>query len=334
MAISGTGTTYNLPNYHGELFTVAVTATPFLSAIGGIHGMQTVKSWKWEWQTVGRRSSSTNNAVLEGQDAPTATAQVKANVTNVTEIHHSKVSLSYSKLAATAQYAGVNVGQELDDAQDDEETFQINAELESMALDVNLSFLTGTLQMPTDNTTIRHTQGLVGAISSNVNSNGGSSRALTPAIVNQLLKTMRLAGAPLVPGMNDQAGNPAPRTVFLCGSDQKLNLTNIYSAASTLSAPVRSMSVAGMAIDTIVTPFGTFGILEDPSFPARKIAVADLGVCKPMATEIPGKGLLFVEPLSKTGATDNSQIYGELGLQYGPQQFHGLISDLQNSDGS
>jgi Family of unknown function (DUF5309) len=261
VAISGVGTTYNLPNYHGELFTVAITETPFLSAIGGINGAKTVRSKEWEWQTIGRRSNSANNAALEGQAAPTATGQARSNVTNITEIHHSQIAVSYSKLAATGQFAGVNVAPEFDDAMVDELQLQTQAELQSIASDVNLSFLSGTFQKPTDNTTARHTQGILGAISSNVSSNGGTNRALTPAIVNNLLKTMRLAGAPLAPGAVDQTGAATARTVFLVGSDQMLNLTNIYSAQTTLSAPVRSTSVAGMAIQTIITPFGTFGIL-------------------------------------------------------------------------
>ena len=36
--VSGTGTTWNLPNYAGELFTASPTKTPFLSAIGGLSG--------------------------------------------------------------------------------------------------------------------------------------------------------------------------------------------------------------------------------------------------------------------------------------------------------
>ena len=39
-AVAGQGTTFNLPNYHGELFTVTPTETPFLSAIGGLAGAQ------------------------------------------------------------------------------------------------------------------------------------------------------------------------------------------------------------------------------------------------------------------------------------------------------
>ena len=36
--VTGTGTTWNLPNYAGELFSASPTKTPFLSAIGGLTG--------------------------------------------------------------------------------------------------------------------------------------------------------------------------------------------------------------------------------------------------------------------------------------------------------
>ena len=332
--ISGTGTTYNLPNYHGELFTVAITETPFLSAIGGINGSKTVHSKTFEWETIGRRTSSANNSALEGQNAPTATGQARSNVVNVTEIHHSQISVSYSHLATqNGQFSGANIAPEFDDALIDEIQLQTMAELNSMAIDINQSFLSGTMVIPSDNTTARATQGILGAIQSNVSSNG-SNRALTPAILNELLKEMRLNGAPLPVAALGQDGTPQARTVIMCGSDQLLNITNAYAAQSTLSAPVRNQFVAGMAIQTITTPFGTFGVLEDPWMPAREIAVVDLSVCWPVFTEIPAKGVLFVEPLARTGAFENFQLYGEVGLEYGPEKYHGLITNLLNSDGS
>lgn len=36
--VTGIGTTWNLPNYAGELFTADPTQTPLLSMIGGLTG--------------------------------------------------------------------------------------------------------------------------------------------------------------------------------------------------------------------------------------------------------------------------------------------------------
>ena len=38
MAVSGLGTTWNLPNYAGELFTADTSKTPFLTMAGGLTG--------------------------------------------------------------------------------------------------------------------------------------------------------------------------------------------------------------------------------------------------------------------------------------------------------
>jgi hypothetical protein len=54
----------------------------------------------FEWQTVDRRASSANNVALEGAAAPTGAERSRANVSNVVEIHHSAIEVSYTKLAA------------------------------------------------------------------------------------------------------------------------------------------------------------------------------------------------------------------------------------------
>ena len=316
-AVSGQGTTFNLPNYHGELFTVTPTETPFLSAIGGLGGAKTAHAIDFEWQTVDRRASSANNAALEGAAAPTGSERARVNVKNCVEIHHSAIEISYSKMGASANFAGVNVGPQWDDVMVNELALQTQAELESIAVDVEKSFLSGTYARPADNSTVRKTQGVLGAAAT-VSANAGTNRALTSAIVNSHIQAMFDAGAKL----------PEASTVFIVGSGQQVNLTNTYAAASTLSAPVRDRNVAGMNINTVVTPFGTFGVLVDRWMPANQIALVDLSVCYPVFLEIPGKGLLFTEELARTGSSRKFQLYGEIGLEYGPAIAHGLIKDL------
>src|ERR1041385_4994136 len=103
-AVSGQGTTYNLPNYHGELYQVTPTETPFLSAIGGLTGGKKTLSVEFEWQTEDRRSSPANNSVVEGAPAPTAAERSRSNISNVVEIHQSAVEVTYTRQAATGMY--------------------------------------------------------------------------------------------------------------------------------------------------------------------------------------------------------------------------------------
>src|SRR3954471_23417466 len=103
--ITGQGTTFNLPNYVGELFALSRETTPFLSAIGGLSGGRSTNATEFEWQTYDLRDASQGRQALEGANAPTAEQRVRANVRNVVEIHHEAVEVSYTKQAATSQIA-------------------------------------------------------------------------------------------------------------------------------------------------------------------------------------------------------------------------------------
>lgn len=319
-AVSGQGTTFNLPNYHGELFTVTPTDTPFLSAIGGLNGAKTCHAIDFEWQTIDRRSSSANNAALEGAAAPSGAERARTNVKNCVEIHQSAIEVTYSKLGAVGQFSGANVAPQWDDLVLNELALQTQAELESMAVDVEQSFLSGTYARPADNTTARKTQGVLG-VAATVNANGGVSRAITKAIVDSTLSSAFKAGAKL----------PQDSTVFMCGPDQKVALSNVYSAAPQLNQATFTRNIGGVAIDTIVTDFGTFGVMTNRWMPTGQIAIVDLSVCYPVFMEIPtphGAGTLFVEELARTGSSRKFQLYGEIGLEYGPTNAHALIKDL------
>lgn len=54
--VTGTGNTFNLPNFAGELFTASPTRTPFLSMIGGLSG--------------GRKTDNDRFVILDRRKAP------------------------------------------------------------------------------------------------------------------------------------------------------------------------------------------------------------------------------------------------------------------------
>lgn len=45
--VEGLGTTWNLPNYAGELFTADPSQTPFLSMIGGLTGGKQTNNYEF-----------------------------------------------------------------------------------------------------------------------------------------------------------------------------------------------------------------------------------------------------------------------------------------------
>lgn len=397
-AVSGLGTTFNLPNYHGELLQVTPTETPLLSAAGGLNGGgRTVDGKSFEWQTEDLRDPEMRPRV-EGADAPASEERARANVENVVQIFQEAVSTSYTKQAATGQYAtassapyesnsgGANpVG--------NEHAHQVMLALKTIARDVNYAFWHSKLVKPTTNATARQTAGLLSVIASNrvatgevtglttgaaniVNETGTSVAngdkvvfTVPPAelradrayfVVSKATDSFKVAatsgggaitiatgqsGIAYVPAKTDVTAdgvNELMQSVFDNGgiseqatatlfvpSRQKRALTKAY-ATSYGNAQLlnQTRSVGGVSMDTIVTDFGTLNVAIDRALPPDAIVVVSVEQVQPAFLPIPGKGVLFEEALAKTGASDKTQIYGEIGLEYGNEAAHGVLRGL------
>lgn len=333
-AVSGLGTTHNLPNFTGELIQVTPQDTPFLSAISGlsaenfegtIAGCQPTTSTVFQWQTTDLRDAADDRQRLEGADAPTAAERTVGNVFNVVEIHQEKVSLSYSKLAATGQYAATGsnqvgaAGVPGMNPKANEMAFQLNAQFAQIARDIEKGFLAGTFQDPADNTTARKTRGLIAATATNVLAAGGA--LLSADDGELLLRLMHMVWAN--GGISDEG-----TAVVICNGFQKRQLTKAFVGGY---QPL-SRTVGGVKVDTIVTDFGTLGVMLDRHMPTGTVQVASLEQCVPVVLSVPDKPVgFFVEDLAKTGSAENKQIYGEIGLKYGNEKAHGKITGLATS---
>lgn len=400
--ITGLGTTFNLPNYHGELFALTPADTPLLSAAGGIGGGGQVDSTTFEWQTYDLRDAASRPR-LEGAAAPTAEERVRANVSNVCQIFHEAVSTSYTKQGATGQYTTPGSAPFQQPAGEavviSEHQWQIMNSLKQIARDVNYVFWNGTKVVPTTNGTARATQGLLGAMTSNAQvadatnpltvgasaattvitathnlvpgdkvvftdvgasttivpgraywvktnsttvsftisaTNGGAAITVGTATVSfygmkqATLVTPDMVGG-LLQSVFDNGGITEEETATLfCSSGVKRALSKAYATAysSTAGLLAGTRNVGGVAMDTIITDFGTLNIKIDRQLPADALAVVSLEMVDPVFLNIPGRGVLFEEELAKTGASDNTQIYGEIGLKYGNQASHGVIRGL------
>jgi len=310
-AITGQGDSYDLPNYVGELFNVSPTDTPLLSAIGGMTGGKSVTSKQFTWQTTDL-ASATQTAVVEGAD-PVMKGRTRSEVTNVAQIMQYGVEVSYTKQAAVGNLSGESIiGNQ---PVQDELAFQLDMAMKTAARDIEHSFIQGTYVADTNITTARKTRGMLAAVATN--EVAGGAAALTQAKVESALKKMADSGAPF------------EMPVIFANAFQKQKLSSIYSSALAL-AP-RDRNIGGVNITTIETDFGEVGIVFERHIPADDVLIADLAFLKPVFLDIPGKGHFFVEPLAQTGAAYKYQVYGEIGLEYGPEQFHAKITNLSTS---
>ncbi|MDV6276380.1 DUF5309 family protein [Rhodococcus erythropolis] len=392
--ITGLSTTFNLPNYHGELIAITPEDTPLLSATGGLGGGKQASSTSFEWQEFDLRDPQIRTR-LEGADAPNPEARVRSNHDNVVQIFHEAVSTSYTKQAATEQYASNASG--VSNPIANEHAWQVTQSLKQIARDVNYAFWHAQYNKPSDNTTARQTRGLLQAITSNkqyvgdateivgasaatdtitvthalaaddkvVFTDVGASTAIVPnraywvksvsttasfkiaatkggAAITVGTATVSFvpvkAAATLTPDLvgnllqsvfeNGGISEQGTATLFVAPG-QKRAITRAY-AASNVGAQqlVGTRNIGGLSVDTVITDFGTLNVAIDKALPADALVVLSLEQIDPVFLSIPGKGVLFEEELAKTGASEKTQIYGEIGLAYGNERSHGVLRGL------
>jgi hypothetical protein len=141
--------------------------------------------------------------------------------------------------------------------------------------------------------------------------------ALTGDHVNDLLQLAYDNG-----GISEQE-----TATLLCNSIQKRAVTKAF-ASQYGQYQETSRNVGGVNMTTIVTDFGTLNVMMDRHMPQDTLAVVSLEQLMPVFLNVPGKGVFFEEPLAKTGASDEVQLYGEIGLKYGAERQHAVMTGL------
>lgn len=160
---------------------------------------------------------------------------------------------------------------------------------------------------------------------------GGSVQAISADGVVDVYKSSALT----IPKLNvlmqsvwDNGGMAESATTAIAvNSGLKMALSELYANAYGKFQET-SRNVGGVDLTTIVTDFGTLNVMMDRFVPQGTLAVVSLEHCAPVYLEVPGKGHFFAEPLAKTGATDRTQLYGEVGLEYGNEKAHGKLVGL------
>jgi hypothetical protein len=332
--LAGWGT-FNLPNFVGELFKTSPLETPLLSTIGGMSGGESIASVKFSWQTTQHRAPAlqggpADRTFIEGDDA-TFQVQDRSEIVNVAEIFQYGVELTYSKQAASGMLSAAGLGalavpvsaQVLGNQPvQDEMAWQLQIKLEQCALDLEIAFLTGTLAYAANGTT-RATQGISGAVAAATSLDGqliadfpGAAHIVNgDEAVNVLAQAMFDEGAPL-------------RNVQIhMGSAVKRDVSSSFQGGNGNISP-RSYNKFGVNATEIETDFGNFPMVLNRHIAVETMIAIEMDVTKPCFMPIPGKGHFFLEPLAKSGSYDRQQLYGEIGLKYGPPGWHGKVDNL------
>ena len=303
---------FNTPNYSGMLFNKGNTKTPFSTLIGGrrkiTNHVEFVTGQEFETAT-GTQPNISESASLTAPEASVITREQK---TNVTQIFQESVGASYAKESNMGTLSGLNVaGQQANPVS--ELDFQVAAKMAKIAQDIEYTFLNGTYNKATSDTTVNKTRGLLTAITSNVIAAAG--KPLTFLLLCELIKEI-----------TDSNGS-ADNLILGLDSVSRMQL-NADAATNDLTIVGNSRNINGINIDTVLTPLGTIGIKDLKYLPSGTVVLFDPAVMSPVEQPVPGKGNFFMEELAKTGAGTKYQIFGQIGLDHGPEWYAGKITGL------
>lgn len=311
--IAAMADSFSTPNYIGELFQVGKVNTPFLNMIGGLTGGgKQANAFEFPISQEWNLNAGSQPNISEGASvtAPTPTTFVRGQKHNTCQIFHRSVTVTYAKQSQAAQLSGLNI--EGTNPVRDELSFQIMANLEQVAKDADYTFINGVYAQAADVDTAARTRGMLPAIQTNVIDHSGVPAALTEQDIKDLVRTMADNGCPFT--------NP----VLFAGSTQVQAISTLWEDKFMSD----SRTVGGIAIKQILTDFCQLGIVWAPHMPADQIMVVDMAYVAPVFLPVPGKGYLFYEELSKSGAAEKGQLYGQIGLDHGVEMFHGKITEL------
>lgn len=309
--VNGTGTTFNLPNFAGQLYTATPSVTPFLNLIRE----NAVKTDNFQFSTGAEYShnAAAQPAISETASltAPTAISYVLSQNTNVTQIFHERISVSYAKQSSGGRLSGVSSSNEFGSVPN-ELDFQTARALEKIARDVEYTFINGTYQLASNANEANKTRGMLAAAGTVIDC---ENAALTQDFLKAAYKGAYDAGADFTD------------MVLVCGSDIKQRITDIYGSQWGFSLPpVRN--IGGINVTQIETDFGQVSVLLSRFIPDDVLLGADISCIRPVEQDVPDKGNFFREPLSKTGACEEYQIFGQIGLDHGPSWKHFKIINI------
>ena len=309
-------TSFGVLNYSGMLFNKGNTRTPLSSIIGSkaktTNHVEFVTGQEYTAGGAGTQPEISENDSLKAPDASVVTREQK---TNVTQIFMEAVGVSYAKQSNMGTLSGVNiVNQQANPI--NELDFQVAAKIQKVNRDIEHTFINGTFQKASDDATANKTRGLVEAITSNTLAMGEKPLGLWD--IADMVKKVYEGNA------------PSDGLCLWCDAVTMFQV-NADAVQNGLTVVPGARNINGIALSSVVTPLGVVYLYLGECLPAGTAMLLNLDVIAPVYQPVPGKGNFFLEPLAKVGAGEKYQLFGQIGLDHGPEWYHGKFTGISTT---
>ena len=171
----------------------------------------------------------------------------------------------------------------------------------------------GTYNKATTDATINKTRGLTEAIESNV-----------IAMASKPLGLWNIAD-----GVKKvyEANAPQDGLVLWCDATTMFQI-NADAVQNGLTVIPAAREINGIKLSSVVTPLGVVYLYLGEFLPKGTALLLNLDVISPVYQPVPGKGNFFLEQLAKTGAGEQYQLFGQIGLDHGPEWYHAKFTGI------
>ena len=305
-------TSFGVLNYSGMLFNKGNVRTPLSSIIGG--RAKTTDHVEFVTGQEFTSGGGTQPAISETASltAPDATVVTREQKTNVTQIFQESVGISYGKMSNMGTLSGINVANQAANPMN-ELDFQVAAKMMKINADIEYTFINGAYNKAATDATINKTRGLVTAITTNKTAK--ASKPLGLWDIADMVKKIYGQNAPT----NGLCLWCDATTMFQVNADAVQNGLSVVPA---------SREINGIALSSVITPIGVVYLYLGEYLPAGTALLLNLDVIAPVFQPVPGKGNFFLEQLAKTGAGEKYQLFGQIGLDHGPEWYHGKFTGI------
>ena len=305
-------TSFGVLNYSGMLFNKGNTRCPLSSIIGGrtktTNHVEFVTGQEYATDGGTQPSISENDSL----NAPEASVVTRTQKTNVTQIFHETVGISYGKMSNMGTLNGVNIANQQANPMN-ELDFQVAAKMQKVNRDIEYTFINGAYSKATSDDTVNKTRGLNEAITSN-----------TIAMASKPLGLWNIAD-----GVKKvyEANAPQDGLVLWCDPITMFQI-NADAVQNGLTVTPAAREINGIKLSSVITPLGVVYLYLGEFLPKGTAFLLNLDVLAPVYQPVPGKGNFFLEQLSKTGAGEKYQLFGQIGFDHGPEWYHAKFTGI------